>query len=885
MKSKFFVFLLIFVWSTLFSFIPESSYWYPNDIVDWSPETDVNAIYNVSHVPLAERVYGEPITKQARKDVKIMILSIMNSSTSGMPSQGSNNSFKRYPFTFWQYVDYLVAWAGSAGEGIIVPPSADVIDVAHKNGVYVLGTIFFPPNVYGGRRNWVDQLLKKENGEFIIADKLIEIAKYYGFDGWFINQETNGTKEFHVKKMIEFLNYMKRKAPWIKLIWYDAMSATGAVEWQGELNEKNVVFMINNGKRISDAIFVDFRWHSLKRPDTVINTEKTMKKYGISKSDVFMGFDLQARGYYTYSNWPKLINEDGSLKASLGLYCPSWSYYSSKEIEEFWKKEETLWIADHPVLKYNGKEDFFKIEWNKDYEQYKWQAPSKFVVEKSPVTKLPFVTFFNAGHGKAFFVDGVKVSEHEWNNRSLTDVFPTYRWKVDGVMPEISVDYSKAYYGGSSLKFSGKLEKGEESLITLYFTKLKIDTLSSFEAAVKGKGKVRVSLILTFYDNSEEEFLLKLGEDWEKTTYNLLAGRTIKYISLKIKALNSTNYSINLGMIGVIPEKEYDVKNVKGVQIDDVQFEEGLYAQINLHWDKSNAKYYEIYRMLNNGEKELIWVTYNNYTYITEIKRDGKEKETTLEIIGVSEGYTRSEPTKVTFTWPPYPKPKADFEVSDTIVFPGSKVTFKNLSSEVTEKVLWILPGASPNVSWDLTPTVEYPEEGVYSVALVAINTEGEDVKILNPLMVVTKKADKIRNLALGRRAYASSNVPTEKPSMAVDGTVENNSKWCAVGELPHWIVIDFEKEVIISKVVIKHAEAGHEAADWNTKDFRLQVSNDATNWKDVVVVRNNTKGITIHSFAPVKARYFRLFVETPTQVGDRAARIYEIEVYGLDSY
>jgi endo-beta-N-acetylglucosaminidase D len=868
----------------IFAQIPESSYWYPNDILDWSPQTDSQAIYNVSHVPLARRVIGSPITDSASKDIKIMALSIMNPSTSGMPSQGSNNSFKTYPFTFWQYVDYLVAWAGSAGEGIIVPPSADVIDAAHKNGVYVLGTIFFPPNVYGGRRNWVDQLLRKENGKFVIADKLIEITKYYGFDGWFINQETNGCKDSHVKDMIDFLNYIKEKAPWMKLVWYDSMSNTGAIEWQGELNEKNVVFLKNYDKYISDAIFIDFRWQSLKRPETIENTINTMKKYNISKDRVFVGFDLQANGYYTYSNWPKIIDENGKLKVSLGFYCPSWAYYSSKEIKEFWDKEETLWIADHPVLNYHSKEDFFKIEWNKDYEQYKWQSPAKFVVEKSPVTSLPFITFFNAGHGYKFFIDGKVAKDSEWNNRSMMDVFPTYRWKIDGNDVNISVDYSDAYYGGSSLKFEGKLKKDQETNVTLYITDLKINDNTTLESVIKGTGNIKVSLVLNYSDNTSKEFPLKFFNDWVNTIYNLENNKTITSISLKIVAIEDTSYSFNLGMIGLIPVKNYDT-HVGDVKIDNIEFKEGLYAQINLHCENSKAKYYEIYRILQNGERRLVWVSYNPYTYITQIKRDGKEKFTTLEVVGVSEGFTKSTPKKVTFQWPPYPKPKANFEVSNTIIFPESTVTFKNLSSEVTEKVLWILPGATPNVSREWNPTVTYKEEGIYPAILVAINSEGEDVKIFNPLIVVTKKAKEIKNLALNKKTYASSNVPAEKPSMAVDGTVENNSKWCAVGDLPHWIVIDFEKEVIISSVTIKHAEAGHESADWNTKDFRLQVSNDGINWKDVAIVRNNTKGVSTHSFAPVKARFFRLFIETPTQVGDKAARIYEIEVYGLESF
>lgn len=885
--KKHIVILALLVFTIVnFAQIPESSYWYPNDILDWSPQNDENAVYNVSHVPLAKRTIGTPTTTSASTDIKIMALSIMNPSTSGMPSQGSNISFKTYPFTFWQYIDYLVAWAGSAGEGIIVPPSADVIDAAHKNGVYALGTIFFPPNVYGGRRNWVDQLLRKENGKFVIADKLIEITEYYGFDGWFINQETNGCYESHAEDMIEFIKYIKEKAPWMKIVWYDAMTKVGAVEWQGELNEKNVVFLKDNDAQVADSIFIDFRWQSLRRPETIKNTISTMQKYNISKDQVFVGFDLQANGFYTYSNWPKIIDNDGKLKVSLGFYCPSWSYYSSKKIEDFWNKEEALWIADHPELTYNFKDEFLKIEWDKEYEQYKWQSPAKFVVEKSPITKLPFITFFNAGHGHAFYVDGEKVKDSNWNNRSLMDIFPTYRWKIEGSKNiNISVDYSTAYYGGSSLKFTGKLKKGEESIITLYLTDLKIENTTQIESVLKGIGTIKPSIILTFSDGTTKEFPLKFYNDWVKTIYSVPTGKTVKYIALKVSALDDTKYDLNLGMIGIIPIRRTDTAYVGTIKIDNIEFKDGLYAQIKLHFDNAKAKFYEIYRILEDGKRELVWVTYNNYTYITEIKRTGKEKSTTLEVVGISEDFTRSDPKQVTFDWPPYPKPKANFEVSNTIILPGSTVTFKNLSSEVTEKVLWILPGATPNVSRELNPTVTYNEEGIYPAILVAINTEGEDVKIQNPLIVVTEKAQNTKNLALNKKTYASSHVPAEKPSMAVDGTVENNSKWCATGDLPHWIVIDFEKEVIISRVVIKHAEAGHESPDWNTKDFRLQVSNDGLNWKDVAVIRNNTKGISEHSFAPAKARFFRLLVETPTQVGDRAARIYEIEVYGLESF
>ena len=57
-------------------------------------------------------------------------------------------------------------------------------DSAHKNGVPVLGTIFFPPVEYGGKTEWIDDFLQRdESGKFIIIDKLVAVCDKLGFDG------------------------------------------------------------------------------------------------------------------------------------------------------------------------------------------------------------------------------------------------------------------------------------------------------------------------------------------------------------------------------------------------------------------------------------------------------------------------------------------------------------------------------------------------------------------------------------------------------------------------------------------------------------------------------------------------------------------------------
>ena len=137
---------------------PISSYWLPEDLLEWNASEDKDAPYNVSSIELQKRVDKEKlqtVNNTQNKDTKVVALSIMNSNTSGNPTQGSN-TFDANTFSYWQYIDTLVYWGGSAGEGIIVPPSADVTDSAHKNGVEVLGTIFFPPTEFAGRLDWLE---------------------------------------------------------------------------------------------------------------------------------------------------------------------------------------------------------------------------------------------------------------------------------------------------------------------------------------------------------------------------------------------------------------------------------------------------------------------------------------------------------------------------------------------------------------------------------------------------------------------------------------------------------------------------------------------------------------------------------------------------------
>lgn len=136
-------------------------------------------------------------------------------------------------------------------------------------------------------------------------------------------------------------------------------------------------------------------------------------------------------------------------------------------------------------------------------------------------------------------------------------------------------------------------------------------------------------------------------------------------------------------------------------------------------------------------------------------------------------------------------------------------------------------------------------------------------------------------NVALNRPATADSQCnANEGPEKAVNGSVSggNSDKWCSLGS-NRWLQVDLGSTKAIQSFTVRHAGAGGESTAWDTRDFDLQVSADGTNWTTVVQARGNTADVSTH---PVSAsgRYVRLNVITPTQNGDPAARIYELEVY-----
>lgn len=229
-------------------------------------------------------------------------------------------------------------------------------------------------------------------------------------------------------------------------------------------------------------------------------------------------------------------------------------------------------------------------------------------------------------------------------------------------------------------------------------------------------------------------------------------------------------------------------------------------------------------------------------------------------------------------------EPDAAFEVSDTFMTPGEEIQLTNTSSISSTELEWSMPGANVETSTEENPKISYKKEGVYTITLKTKNKNGESDEIIKQdFITVSKDAAKEEvNLALNKTATASGQTaPVEAPGKAIDGIV--NTKWCTTNSGGQWMQIDLGKVSTLTEIVINHAEMGGEGSSLNTAAYHVEVSEDGQNYKEVLRVGKNTAGLTEDPIAVTHGRYVKLWIDEPTQGGDNAARIYEVEVKGLE--
>lgn len=136
-------------------------------------------------------------------------------------------------------------------------------------------------------------------------------------------------------------------------------------------------------------------------------------------------------------------------------------------------------------------------------------------------------------------------------------------------------------------------------------------------------------------------------------------------------------------------------------------------------------------------------------------------------------------------------------------------------------------------------------------------------------------------NLLLNKYATASSYVLPYSPFRAVDGSLAPTSRWLC-NKVPGYMMVDMGSPYWINRWVVRHmGVAGWTAPNnYNLKNFKLQGSNDSSNWFDIDIVTGNTMAVTDRTFTTVQCRFVRLYVTTGININQQLASCMEFEVY-----
>ncbi|KOC65157.1 Cytosolic endo-beta-N-acetylglucosaminidase, partial [Habropoda laboriosa] len=307
-----------------------------DNLKPWPPikhlRETTNYVYRGSEVN-TQKIYLEKINRQEQP--KTLFCHDMKGGYLEDRYIDGSKLHESYLFYHWSVIDTFVYFSHYF---ITVPPFG-WINAAHEHGVKVLGTVITE------KEGIWDSILKSQEEVRMFANALIHIAKFYKFDGWFINIE-NTIKNDQITNLIYFLKYLREHIHEAirdsEIIWYDSVTNKGTLKWQNELNNENVEFFLN-----CDGIYLNYNWTKSK----LENSYTLAKNCNRSVQDIYVGVDVWGRGCpggggfnSTYA-LERIRQED----LSVAIFAPAWTheFFGAKKFQEL---EDLFWAQLFPYL-------------------------------------------------------------------------------------------------------------------------------------------------------------------------------------------------------------------------------------------------------------------------------------------------------------------------------------------------------------------------------------------------------------------------------------------------------------------------------------------------------------------------------------------------------
>lgn len=620
-------------------------------LLNWDPATDADAPFNVATVPLRSRV-NVPSGLKANHNSRVNQGGVQALDTYfGNRPQGGSGSI--YTFTYWQYLEEAVYWGGISSINI-VPPTGEMIDNAHRNGVPILGTIFFPPLVYGGNYSWVQAFLTKSGNTYPAADKLIEMAEYYGFDGWFINQETEGGTAADAAAMRDLIRHIRVNSH-LKITWYDSMTESGNIQWQDVFNTNNDWYMRHNyttgqqnssGALIADSIFIDF----FNDSSTFLTSSSRShaQTLGLDAYKVWTGLEAEAEDFRSSTaariKMAKIFPDGANHITSVGFYKPSKYATQLPDQDLFWTGASGDPSNTSATVGTGA-----------------WKGVAHNIAERSAINTMPFATHFCIGRGSNYSNHGEIVKPGAWWNRALQSILPTWRWIVTTTGTKLTPELwsGDSYRGGGCLRVSGTLDA--TNTVRLFLTELPATANTRLKITYKREGLSGVDSLMqvgvgtlgspfTFYPVGACAI-----DGWNQATINLSAHAGNNLTALALRFASGTpvdSYEIRIGEIVVYDETSAAPEPPTNIQPLDVVGWNGLVSG-RVKWDHAvgGHEFYHVFVRLTDGSLVSVGSTPSNYFYFDSIPISGEYSAVVVQTIGADTQESRFSDVGNYQTW------------------------------------------------------------------------------------------------------------------------------------------------------------------------------------------------------------------------------------------
>jgi mannosyl-glycoprotein endo-beta-N-acetylglucosaminidase len=281
------------------------------------------------------------------------------------------------------------------------------------------------------------------------------------------------------------------------------------------------------------------------------------------------------------------------------------------------------------------------------------------------VNDVPFVTCFNTGQGDIYAVEGSSIRSGEWNNRSMQDILPSWRWicQSSGTPLYPELDWDSAWFGGTCLSVSGDLGPGNTTDLYLYKTELPV-TSGTAVGMVYSTGSAgtpsAIRLALSFTDSPGVYEYFDVGNTtsagWNQWSASLGAhsGRTVSTMALRFQTSTTLpGYTAKIGQLSVTDGPPDPPSPPTGLYVEQFSQVNDTLGTIRLRWNHSlDPTYaYYVFRVNADSTRTFLWGATDEACFVPEIVRENYEDSTEVEVRALGPDFSLSGPAVTAVEW------------------------------------------------------------------------------------------------------------------------------------------------------------------------------------------------------------------------------------------